>query len=81
MRMIAVRDAKSQLYSHPMFMVTDAQAVRAFGDAVNGKDSVYSAHPEDYRLVCLGTFDDVSGVITPLADPLELVRGDNLVVA
>ena len=46
-------------------------AVRAFTDQVNNPQSggdLYN-HPQDFALYEIGSFDDTSGVITPLSIP------------
>lgn len=60
----SVFDAKSGIYSKPMFFVTKGVAVRSFTDEVNRKESDLGAHPEDFQLLSLGTFDDQSGSFT-----------------
>lgn len=59
----AVRDAKTEAFSAPLFFITPAVAVRAFGDECNNSESPWHRHPEDYALFLLGTFDDNSGLI------------------
>lgn len=63
---LAIRDAKSQLYGNPLFFVTKGAAVRAFSDVINDGKSDYAKHPEDYSLWQLGTYDDQTGDIAPL---------------
>lgn len=60
----SVRDEKASAFIPPIFFVNDAEAIRAFGDAVVNPKSGFNRHPEDYSFHCLGTFDDVSGLIT-----------------
>lgn len=67
--MMAIRDAKSELFSQPMFYPAIGQAVRDFSDAVNDEKSGYHRHPEDYSLWHLGNFVDTTGELIPLPAP------------
>lgn len=59
----AVLDAAAGCYSKPFFMPNSAVAARSFSDEVNRSDpnNNLHAHPGDFSLVDLGTFDDVEG--------------------
>lgn len=75
----AIRDAKSKLFSTPMFFTTPAVAIRSFGDAVTGKESDFSRHPEDYSMYLLGTYEDSSGRFQTEVEPAFLISATNLV--
>jgi len=81
MVVVSIRDAKSKLFSQPMFFTTAAVAVRAFGDACKG-ESDYARHPEDYSLWLLGSFEDTTGRFELGLDlsPEILIQAVNLVV-
>lgn len=55
--MFSVYDSAAEAYLQPFFMRTRGEAVRAFIDAVNGGQEAFTAHPGDYTLFYLGTFD------------------------
>ncbi|AXH77468.1 MAG: nonstructural protein [Microviridae sp.] len=61
LKCFAVLDIKAELYGAPFFMSTNGEAVRAFKDLANDQNTTIGRHPEDYRLMRLGTFDNVSG--------------------
>jgi len=63
---MSVFDVQALLYGRPFFAPARGAAVRSVADEVNrgGQDNVISAHPQDFRLFELGTFDDVSGVFS-----------------
>ena len=59
----AVFDTASGVYDRPFFMHSDGVAMRSFGDAVVGNDSVVGKHPEDFTLFRIGEFDDNKGIL------------------
>ena len=65
MRMIifSVFDTATGMYMRPFFSAADGQAKRLFSDLVMDAEHDVGKHPEDYSLVRLGRFDDVSGEI------------------
>lgn len=77
-RMYVIRDVKSELYGKPFLFVNDAMAMRSFGHAVTGADQAMSDHAEDFVLYFIGTYDDVSGLVTP-NDPIRIVGGVEMV--
>ena len=75
-----VFDSKAKLHLTPFFLRSVAEAVRAFGDLCNESDHQFGKHPEDYLLVNIGEYDETSGSLTPLKEPVALVRGDQMVI-
>lgn len=71
--MCSVYDHKAGVYTHPQYFRSNAEAIRAFADAVNSEKGVFSAHPADYSFHKLGMFDDSTGQI--VADVVPLVTG------
>lgn len=65
-RAFSILDIKSDTFSPPFFFSTTGQAVRAFKDLANDGSSSVSRHPSDYRLYCVGNFDDSRGLLTGL---------------
>lgn len=61
-----IMDIKADGYGTPFFMLRDGMALRAFTDLVNDRNTTVSRHPDDYKLVCIGEYDDVSGRLMPL---------------
>jgi hypothetical protein len=61
----SVYDSKAEAYLPPFFLPTKAAALRAFGDAALDPKHQFAAHPEDYTLFELGTYDETTGVIVP----------------
>lgn len=60
--MFAVYDSKVRAYLQPFFVPLPAVALRTFAQAANDEKGPIGAHPEDYTLFELGTFDDERGV-------------------
>ena len=58
-----VYDMKVEAYMRPWYCLTDGEAVRTFGDAVNDPESAFHKHPDDFTLYGIGTFDDLLGVL------------------
>lgn len=67
MKVCSVYDSKAEAYMRPFFAEATGQAIRSFSDEVNSarEDAVLSAHPEDFTLFELGTFDPLTGALLP----------------
>lgn len=61
LKVFSVLDTKGDVFMAPFFFSATGQAVRAFSDLANNPDTVVSRHPGDYRLTCIGEFDDSTG--------------------
>ena len=82
--MCAVRDSAVGSFMRPFFVAAAGSAVRAFGDEVARSDGPaegrpMNAHPEDYELFELGSFDDESGSVVMLDFSRSLARGKDFV--
>lgn len=62
----SVFDVAAGVYSRPFFVASKGLAIRSFQDEVSRKadDNPMSAHPADFKLFYLGTFDDLTGKFT-----------------
>ncbi len=74
----SVYDTATATYQKPFFAPADGLVMREFQDICTKADTPYSAHPEDYSLIRLATFDDQTGKFTDeinecLATGLEVV--------
>ncbi|AXH72217.1 MAG: nonstructural protein [Microviridae sp.] len=65
LKIFSIYDIKSEAFSPPFFMSTAGEAVRAFKDLANDSNSMIGRHPSDFRLMCLGTFDNCAGTFAP----------------
>mgnify|MGYP000485008555 CR=1 FL=1 len=64
-KIFTVYDQKAHAYLPPFFLPQEGMAIRTFADCVNKPDHQFNAHPEDYNLAEIGTFNDENGEITP----------------
>jgi len=78
---VAVRDSAVGMYMPPWFVQHPAQAVRLFNDQVNQADSMQGKHPSDFALFHLGSYDQETGVMESLPQPVQLVQAVNLLKA
>lgn len=80
MHIFSVRDSVAQVFGRPFYSVNAGAAIRAFSDQVNNPDpqNELFAHPSDFELYELGSFDDVSCRIEPLPEPKPLVLGKSV---
>jgi len=65
-------DAKAEAYMSPFMMHKRGEAIRAFADAANDPKSFIHAHPEDYFLYEIATFDSSSGTYSPLENKVSV---------
>lgn len=72
LQVCSVRDAKTEVFSQPMFFVTKGVAIRSFHDEVNRAGSDLAKHAEDFALFSLGVFDDQKGSFDCLAQPEQI---------
>ena len=79
LKIVAVHDAKAEAWLTPQYFQAAGAAVRSFQDAANDKSTGVGAHPEDYTLFELGTFDAGTGNIEVLPSPIPLASAINLV--
>ena len=68
----SVRDAKAEAFGQPFFSQQRGIAVRSFADECDRSDSGLNKHPEDYALFHIGNYDDVSGSLVPLEQPVQI---------
>lgn len=63
MNMYSIFDVKTDTFGVPFFAPSHGSALRSFQDLANDKNTTVGRHPEDFKLVCVGLFDDHSAVI------------------
>lgn len=63
LQVFAIFDAAINAYVRPMYFQSKGQAIRAFLDEVNRQapDNTMNAHPEDYSLYYLGSWNAETG--------------------
>lgn len=70
----SIFDSAVKAFTQPIFCQTDAAAVRLFQDQVNRKDGVISAHPDQFTLMRIGSWNDSKGEICS-HEPVSLGNG------
>lgn len=73
-KMFAVFDEKLGAYATPFCVQTVGVAVRMFTDLVSDPSSQLHAHPEDYHLYELCSYDDQTGMMTQDGPPRHVCR-------
>lgn len=61
-KVYSIYDKAAQAYTSPFFLVTDAQAYRAFETEAQNQQSNIGKYPDDYVLHKVGEFDEISGL-------------------
>lgn len=77
---VSIRDAKSELFSQPIFVASPGVALRSFADQINTDEpnnQLYK-HPSDFALYEIGKFDDNTGTIEAHKIPKLLIQADQL---
>lgn len=72
LKIYSIRDVKASFFGRPFFCHNNGVAVRSFSDLVGDQQSDVNKHPGDFDLFHIGSYDDITGVITPLAQPVFL---------
>lgn len=80
----SIYDAKSQLWSRPIFGHNTGSMVREFADIANDINHPIGKHPEDYCLFQIGEWDEKECVFvnsekqTSLGKALDFVKQKNI---
>lgn len=74
LKIFSVYDVKAEIYHPPFYYNQVGQALRTFTDCINSNDHQFGAHPSDYSLFLLGSFDDGHGIFKSHA-PKSLGNG------
>lgn len=64
-----VLDKVAQVYGAPFHSKSKALALRDFAHACRDNQSALYRSPEDFSLWLIGSYDDETGIITPLSKP------------
>lgn len=72
LKVFSIRDAKAEAFMRPFFSPTVGLAKRSFADLVNsGNGEPVAKHPEDFCLFELGEFEELTGRLIELAQPVS----------
>ena len=63
LKVFSIYDSATKAYHQPFFMLTNAEAIRAFSNMAIDPESNICKHSSDYHLFFLGTYDNATGYI------------------
>lgn len=69
LRAYTLHDVKALTYSPPFFVNNNGLAIRMLTDLVNDSNTAPGRHPADFKLYCIGSYDDAKGLLVPLDIP------------
>lgn len=72
-RIYAIHDITAEIYTTPFYAINNAAASRIFSNAVRTPGTSIYDNPEDFRLYCIGVYNEVTGDILP-HEVFELVN-------
>ena len=76
--LMAIKDRAIDAFQPVASVRAKGEAIRPFQDAINNpQNAQLHAHPDDYDLYMVGTFDDETGELTPIK-PEKLADGKQL---
>lgn len=75
--MFVIYDSKSERYSEIILSRSVGEIQRQFIDDANNKEHPFCKHPEDYTLMLLGTFDDMTAQIQLENVPVSICRASD----
>jgi len=74
LKAFSIRDQKAEIFNTPFFQKTHGEAERSFRELVHDPKSMVSKYPDDYDLYYLGTYNDLTGLISPLETPQHVIK-------
>lgn len=74
-----VEDIKAGRFNPPFVAQTSVDACRAFEKNCLNSESLWNKYPEDFRLVCVGTFDDENPIASEWKHPGFIASAMNYV--
>ena len=75
MKLFTVLDTKSEHYAHPTSAPSVAAFTRDVGMTLRNppqQPSSFHEHPQDFKLFHVGSFDETTGLLVPLEQPVYL---------
>lgn len=79
LKMFAIYDVKGQFFSQPFVAATNAAGMRQFGDLVNNPNTLFAAHPKDYALYEIGSYDDQTADLQKHKTNTMLAMGNDFI--
>jgi hypothetical protein len=68
----SIYDSVGKTYLKPFNVKMEGEAIRAFKNASNDKQSEIGRNPQDYCLYLLATWNDETGEVKPVDPPINL---------
>jgi len=80
LQIVSVKDRAANAFGRPIFVTAIGQAIRSFQDEINrvADNNEMNKHPDDFDLWHLGTFNDQTGELEQLLEPVQLAIGKQL---
>jgi len=78
--LFSIQDVKVSVFYPPVVLLNENDARRMLHDVVSNPETIISKHPDDFRLFKVGEFDDNSGVLSSLAQPVFIANAIDFVV-
>lgn len=78
LKVYSIRDSKAEAFNPPFYKHTHGEAERDFTELTRKTDSMVHKYPEDYDLYYCGTYDDQTGLFSPLPSPQHIVKAVSL---
>jgi len=64
MYVYSIKDSQANYYSSPWYARTDGEAIRAFTEHANDKNTQVGKNPDDFVLFRIGKFDPNEGTLS-----------------
>lgn len=77
-KLYSVHDKRTNFYGQIIQVNHVGEAVRSFEQAVTTTGSLLNSYSSEYELCYMGEFDEVAGLISPLARPEFVVDGGQI---
>lgn len=80
LQVLAILDRAVAAYGRPIFVPTNALAMRSFEDEVNRVDvnNPMNVHPNDFALFVIGSYDEETGRFENLDVPFRLSEASDI---
>lgn len=77
--LFALMDVKTETFLAPLAAVTRGEAERTYADILKS-DTIVGQHPTDFPLYEIGTYDERTGVVTPVLSETGIEMKPRLLV-
>lgn len=71
-KIYSILDSKAGAFAPPFFLANDQVAIRSVAAARNDPNGLMGRFPDDFKLFCIGDFDDEIGTVVPQSPKLIL---------